>query len=107
MILVSTCLVKIFLLFLLLSEIDCGPLDSPNNGFIDVNETTLSSSAIYNCNTGYIINGTSTRTCQRSGVWSGVEPSCEGMYCSVCVFPFHNNHNVKLTKIDFITVESV
>ena len=34
--------------------------------------------AKYSCNPGHALNGSSTRQCLTSGVWSGAEPSCTG-----------------------------
>ncbi len=35
--------------------------------------------ATYTCGTGYTLNGTSTRTCETDGMWSGSTPTCEGL----------------------------
>ena len=35
--------------------------------------------ATYSCDTGYNLVGNSTRTCQAGGVWSGSEPTCQGV----------------------------
>ena len=34
--------------------------------------------AVYSCDFGYALNGSSTRTCQSDGTWSGAAPTCEG-----------------------------
>ncbi len=36
--------------------------------------------ATYNCDTGYTLNGSATRTCRSDGVWSGLAPVCEGWW---------------------------
>ena len=36
--------------------------------------------AFYTCNHGYRLAGGSSRTCQSSGRWSGVEPRCQGNF---------------------------
>ena len=38
--------------------------------------TTFGQTATYSCNTGYTLEGNSTRTCQANGMWSGNEPTC-------------------------------
>ena len=60
------------------SAVDCGPLKNPTNGQVIVPATTLNNMATYSCNSGYTLNGTQTRTCQASGVWSNAGPTCEG-----------------------------
>ncbi|XP_064386665.1 sushi, von Willebrand factor type A, EGF and pentraxin domain-containing protein 1-like [Halichondria panicea] len=37
--------------------------------------------ATYTCDTGYTLNGVSTRTCGSDGVWSGSDPTCEAIEC--------------------------
>ena len=60
------------------TEIVCGPLSSPENGNVMVSGTGLGAEAMYTCNTGYSINGESTRVCENSSSpqWSGNAPVC-------------------------------
>ena len=67
------------LVYLVLSLVDCGALDNPDNGMVDVSETVLDSVATYSCNTGYTLTGDATRTCQGNSTWSGAIPTCVGM----------------------------
>lgn len=56
---------------------DCGSLEDPENGSVDLsNGTTEGSNAIYSCFSGYRLKGVATRTCSRNG-WSDIEPTCE------------------------------
>jgi len=55
---------------------DCGPLADPVNGVVDDDPSTLFSIATYACNSGFVLNGDSTRTCQANGIWSGTAPTC-------------------------------
>ena len=65
--------------------IDCGSLDDPDNGQVELSNTTVGSSANYTCNQGYILrNGNSTRICQANGEWSGDSPFCECTYKYSC-----------------------
>ena len=58
--------------------IDCGSLDDLENGQVDLSNTTVGSTANFTCNQGYILtNGSSTRTCEANGEWSGDSPICE------------------------------
>ena len=60
--------------------VNCGALENPNNGSVSVPETVFSNMATYVCDTGYVLSGGSTRTCQVTGEWSGNAPTCEGKY---------------------------
>ena len=65
---------------LFLIAVDCDTLADPINGQVTHTAgTTLRQTATYSCNTGYNLVGNSTRTCQATGVWSGSEPTCQGM----------------------------
>ncbi len=37
--------------------------------------------ATYTCNTGYTLNGDTTRVCVSGGNWNGSAPTCEGEFC--------------------------
>lgn len=56
----------------------CGPLDNPANGQVTISGSTIGATATYTCNRGYVLRGVVSRVCQTTGVWSGVEPICEG-----------------------------
>ena len=81
------------------SAVDCGPLNNPINGLVIVPVTTFNNMATYSCNSsGYLLNGTQTRTCQASGVWSNAEPTCNGEHESVHLYsnplPHTHTHTV-------------
>ena len=56
--------------------VDCGLLEAPENGVININTTTFNSIATYGCDSGFEVNGIQTRTCGASGNWSDSEPAC-------------------------------
>ncbi len=60
----------------LLIAFDCGPLDNPLNGTVDVGSTTVSSEARYTCDSGFDIIGNEVRMCEVDSAWSGMEPEC-------------------------------
>ena len=60
------------------AAISCPNLPSPSNGQVVLRGTTLSSTAVYSCNRGFILVGSNTRVCQVDGTWSGEAPSCTG-----------------------------
>lgn len=63
------------------SSVDCGALSAPTNGSVDAPSTGFSATATYACNTGYLLVGDTTRTCQMSGAWSGAAPTCRLVDC--------------------------
>ena len=60
------------------TAVDCGSLDNPMNGAVDVPLTEFPGTATYTCNTGYLLSGGNTRTCLANGMWSGTAPTCTG-----------------------------
>ena len=64
---------------------DCGTLTNPANSQVSyTGRTTFGQTATYSCNAGYNLVGNSTRTCD--GVWSGSEPTCQGVLLSLIVY---------------------
>ena len=64
----------------LITAVDCGSLASPKNGRVDLTGTSSGSTATYSCQSGFILVGSSTRTCQVNGLWSGQAPVCNGKH---------------------------
>ena len=64
------------------TAVDCGLLPPPNNGEIDIFNTTLGSPAVYRCNRGFTLVGVDRRVCTETGEWSDEEPECVGRSCS-------------------------
>lgn len=55
---------------------DCGSLDNPLNGIVDISGTSFGDTATYRCNIGYQVVGEPVRTCEDTGLWSGTVPYC-------------------------------
>ena len=69
--------------------VDCGTLTNPANSQVSyTGRTTFGQTATYSCNAGYNLVGNSTRTCE--GVWSGSEPTCQGVLLSLILFTGEN-----------------
>ena len=67
-----------------LTAVDCGTLTNPVNGQVSHTDgTTFRQTTTYSCDTGYILVGDNTRTCQATGVWSGSTPSCQGTFLCI------------------------
>ena len=58
--------------------IDCGDPGTPSNGSKTGNVFTFGGSVRYKCNHGYRLSGSSNRTCEASGQWSGDTAVCRG-----------------------------
>jgi CUB/sushi domain-containing protein len=63
------------------SIVDCGTLTAPTNGSVSAPKTTYGQVATYSCMTGYGPSGSATRTCQASGAWDGMAPTCVVANC--------------------------
>ena len=71
-------------MYLLFTVVNCGILSNPANGQVNHTAgTTLGQTATYSCNTGYNLVGSSTHTCQSTGLWSGSVPACQSMLLSM------------------------
>ena len=56
--------------------VNCGFLTNPSNGAVSTSSgTTFNQVATYSCDSGYMISGAATRTCQITG-WSLAPPTC-------------------------------
>ena len=58
------------------------PIPEPNrNVIVRGHDYTYGNELEYLCNTGYVLDGPSTRRCTESGEWSGKEPECVRNEC--------------------------
>ena len=55
----------------------CPKLNYPQNGVVQVTGVKPGDKATYKCETGYILVGYSTLTCQQYGTWSSHPPTCK------------------------------
>ncbi|KAH3827976.1 hypothetical protein DPMN_129922 [Dreissena polymorpha] len=60
---------------------DCGPLNSPNNGTVNMTNTTYGAIAIYSCDAGYFLAGSYNNTCNATGKWNNAAPVCSRIVC--------------------------
>ena len=60
------------------AAIDCGIPPEVEYGVSSMNGSTLHSVAMYNCSTGYKLNGNNHVVCQQNESWSGEQPTCKG-----------------------------
>ena len=58
----------------------CPALVAPINGAVTWTSLTVGGVATYVCDDGFELEGSMTRTCESSGMWSGEEPMCSGMF---------------------------
>ena len=97
--------------------ITCPPLvDAPRNGDIDCSlgddgEANPGDSCTYTCDNGFgLQDGSTTRTCQNDGTWSGTEPRCRRgivvlIICRDAVKYHHSNKYFSPRKyINFISM---
>lgn len=67
-----------FWLTIVITEIQCKDPDSLEGMSFKVSTHSVGGIAVYSCPRGYIMQGNSTRSCLKKGVWSGQSPSCTG-----------------------------
>ena len=64
------------------TRIVCSNLPNPSNGQVTFSSGVfVGSRATYTCDSGYLISGQSTRTCQGDGTWTGTAPTCRIIRC--------------------------
>ncbi|XP_041962329.1 CUB and sushi domain-containing protein 3 isoform X2 [Alosa sapidissima] len=63
--------------------ISCGELPTPSNGRKIGTQMTFGATAIFTCNSGYILVGSTVRECLASGLWSGPETQCLAGHCGI------------------------
>ncbi|XP_052807772.1 sushi, von Willebrand factor type A, EGF and pentraxin domain-containing protein 1-like [Mya arenaria] len=69
---------------------DCGNLTDPSNGSVHTdNGTTYKSEAVYKCDLGFTLNGSSTTHCLANKTWSYPMPKCN---INDCGAPIHVQH---------------
>uniref|UniRef100_A0A4W4E2X2 CUB and Sushi multiple domains 3a n=1 Tax=Electrophorus electricus TaxID=8005 RepID=A0A4W4E2X2_ELEEL len=61
--------------------ISCGMLPTPPNGKKIGTQTTFGATAIFACEVGYVLVGSTVRECLASGLWSGTETHCLAGHC--------------------------
>ena len=67
---------KVYIFFIF--SANCGDPPAPMDGMVTTpTGTTEGNVALYNCFMGFVLNGQSIRICLSSGVWGGVEPTCD------------------------------
>uniref|UniRef100_A0A3Q2Q9C4 CUB and Sushi multiple domains 3 n=1 Tax=Fundulus heteroclitus TaxID=8078 RepID=A0A3Q2Q9C4_FUNHE len=63
--------------------ISCGDLTTPPKGKKIGTQTTFGASAIFSCNLGYVLTGSTVRECLLSGLWSGMDTQCLAGHCGI------------------------
>jgi CUB/sushi domain-containing protein len=76
---------------------DCGDLNDPVNGKVEMSGTAFWDTATYTCNNGFEIVGNAIRTCEETGKWSGVAPFCRSVSCGFLNSP--DNGRVTFTGV--------
>uniref|UniRef100_A0A8C3LRI7 CUB and Sushi multiple domains 2 n=1 Tax=Chrysolophus pictus TaxID=9089 RepID=A0A8C3LRI7_CHRPC len=59
----------------------CGDPGIPSHGIGLGDEFGVDGVVRFSCEPGYTLRGSSERTCQANGSWSGVQPECEAIVC--------------------------
>ena len=65
-----------FVFFTINTSVKCDTLEDPANGAVTVTGLYQGSTATYTCDNSYELGGDNMRTCDASGMWTNVEPTC-------------------------------
>ncbi len=60
-----------------MSTVTCPSLVNPTDGTVTMSGNIEGSTATYNCNTGFGVNGAEMVTCTSDGSWSADPPTCD------------------------------
>jgi hypothetical protein len=60
--------------------VKCPILEAPNSGYINITSDGSVTIAMFVCDQGYYIDGSSDVTCGTDGTWSAVMPTCSKIY---------------------------
>ena len=60
--------------------VDCGALSAPMNGSSSGDSTVFPNSVLFDCDSGFILNGSYKRFCLANGTWSGLQTVCSGTF---------------------------
>ena len=88
----TTITLSLSLFLSIVDDEDCPVLENPENGAVTITGQEPGDTASYVCNLGYILDGSNTRTCQASGIWSGVAPTCNRKL---------SQHILKLASVEY------
>ena len=58
--------------------VECENLTSLENGRVEVLSNEVNGSAVFTCDEGFFLNGSSSVECQENGEWSEQLPTCQG-----------------------------
>ena len=88
------------ILFTCHTVVDCGQPESPNNGDVDLaDSTTFGDVARYSCDDDYKLQGNEQRQCQSSGQWSGSVPICIKYDCGDLPSISNGNKDISGTTV--------
>ncbi len=83
----------------------CPKLPTIHYGTVSVGNRQVGSTAIYNCDDGFILVGDSTRHCLSTGVWSGQPPVCKprGLLKAIYIAKCHTAaHIIIMSQLSFV-----
>ncbi|XP_035675655.1 sushi, von Willebrand factor type A, EGF and pentraxin domain-containing protein 1-like [Branchiostoma floridae] len=71
-------------------RIHCPPLSPIANGQMSGGHL-FNDQVMFVCNSGFDLSGSSSRTCQADGTWSGIQPVCDPVVCPDTSSPAHGS----------------
>ena len=71
---------EVSMMFDLFAVVTCPSLSAPAKGHMSGSGLTYQSQRTFSCSTGYNLGGSTSRTCQADGSWSGTTATCSSKW---------------------------
>ena len=76
----------------MISAVSCPAPVNPPFGRVMFNSVTYNSLISYECNYGYMMVGETVRRCDRTKIWTGLQPICRGNTIPSALILSHTMH---------------
>ncbi|XP_078666423.1 uncharacterized protein LOC144908582 isoform X2 [Branchiostoma floridae x Branchiostoma belcheri] len=80
----------------------CPALTAPANGVLSTTATSYQTVVNFTCNTGYVLNGAVTATCQADITWSNPVPTCTPIQCPILTAPANGALSTTATSYQIV-----
>ncbi|XP_068694975.1 sushi, von Willebrand factor type A, EGF and pentraxin domain-containing protein 1-like isoform X1 [Montipora foliosa] len=78
--------------------VDCGLLPVPINGSLSGDLTVFPNAVLFECDPGFVLRGSSRRTCRANATWSGSSSVCDAKECGPLSIPLNGSMSGRQTS---------